>query len=174
MITKQLTSKNKQTGVVLVVSLIMLLLLTLIGVTGTQVTTLEEKMAGNSRDQNVAFQAAEATLVEAETFILTQLSTGDATYNVGGGLLSSTQAEPADFFLAATWTGTNSVVTSDGFRDYFVNNSGLTIANPRYIIKRIGVIGSSPVRTAFRITARAQGISPGTQIILQEIFERTN
>jgi len=173
MMKKRIRPFNKQKGVVLVVSLIMLLLLTLIGITGVQVTSMEEKMAGNVRDQNIAFQAAESTLKEAETFILTQLSTGDATYNVGGGLLSSTQAEP-DFFLAATWTGTNSVVTSDGFRDYFVNNSGITIANPRYIIRRIGIVGSSPVRTAFRITARAQGISPGTQIILQEIFERTN
>ncbi|MFK5947321.1 MAG: PilX N-terminal domain-containing pilus assembly protein, partial [Methylococcales bacterium] len=56
----RVTPLNKQTGVVLVVSLIMLLLLTLIGITGTQVTSLEEKMAGNARDQNIAFQAAES------------------------------------------------------------------------------------------------------------------
>lgn len=37
-----------QSGVVLVISLIMLLALTLIGVTGSRVTSLEEKMAANS------------------------------------------------------------------------------------------------------------------------------
>jgi len=37
----------------------MLLLLTIIGITGIQVSGLEEKMAGNSRDQNLAFQSAE-------------------------------------------------------------------------------------------------------------------
>lgn len=44
------------------ISLIMLLLLTLIGVTGSQVTGLEEKMAGNMKDRNIAFQAAESAL----------------------------------------------------------------------------------------------------------------
>lgn len=38
-----ITLVNRQTGVVLVVSLIMLLLLTIIGLTGTQVTSMEEK-----------------------------------------------------------------------------------------------------------------------------------
>ena len=48
-----------QSGVVLPISMIMLLLLTLIGITGSHVTGLEEKMAGNSRNYNLAFQAAE-------------------------------------------------------------------------------------------------------------------
>jgi len=47
------------------ISLIMLLLLTLIGVTGSQVTGLEEKMAGNMKDRNIAFQAAESALRDA-------------------------------------------------------------------------------------------------------------
>ena len=55
-----------QSGAVLPISLIMLLLLTLIGVTGSQMTGLEEKMAGNMRDRNIAFQAAEAALRDAE------------------------------------------------------------------------------------------------------------
>lgn len=55
-----------QSGVVLVVSLIILLALTLIGVTSSNVTGLEVKMAANSKDQNIAFQAAEAALRAAE------------------------------------------------------------------------------------------------------------
>jgi len=55
-----------QSGAVLVIGLIMLLLLTLIGVTGSQVTGLEEKMSGNIRDRNIAFQAAESALRDAE------------------------------------------------------------------------------------------------------------
>lgn len=58
--------RKSQSGIVLVVSLIMLLLLTLIAVTGMQTTGLEEQMAGNMRDSNLAFQAAEAALVEGE------------------------------------------------------------------------------------------------------------
>jgi len=172
--TNNITSKNKQTGVVLVVSLIMLLLLTLIGVTGTQVTTLEEKMAGNSRDQNVAFQAAEATLIEAENFILLP-STNTATFTGSGGLLGQMNAEP-NYFSANTWISANSAATT-GFGGNFVNNNGTNIADPRYIIKRIAFIpasGGVSARSIFKITARAQGLNPGTQVVLQEIFERTN
>jgi len=170
---KTITPLKKQSGVVLVVSMIMLLLLTLIGVSGSQVTGQEEIMAGNARDQNVAFQAAESTLLEAETFILTN-STASSTYSGAGGLLDEDDNEPG-FFDSATWTDANSASTSNGFGGNFVNNAGTAIADPRYIIKKIGTIPlTSPVETAFRITARAQGISPGTQIVLQEIFVRTD
>ncbi|NOS73875.1 MAG: hypothetical protein HOP36_04915, partial [Methyloglobulus sp.] len=57
---------KSQSGVVLIISLIMLLLLTLVGLTGMQNIGLEEKMAGNMRDSNLAFQAAESALVAGE------------------------------------------------------------------------------------------------------------
>ena len=60
-----------QSGAVLIISLIMLLLLMLIGTTSMQSTSLEEKMAGNSRDQNLAFQSAEAALRAGEARIET-------------------------------------------------------------------------------------------------------
>jgi Tfp pilus assembly protein PilX len=67
MMKKSLIIKiQRQTGVVLVISLILLLALTLIGVTGSNVTGLEEKMAGNNKDVNLAFQAAESALRFAE------------------------------------------------------------------------------------------------------------
>lgn len=55
-----------QSGAVLIISLIMLLLLTLIGTSSMQTTSLEEKMAGNFRDRNLAFQAAESAIRDAE------------------------------------------------------------------------------------------------------------
>lgn len=48
------------------ISLIILLLMTIIGVSAMQSTTLQEKMAGNLRDSNIAFQAAESALRDAE------------------------------------------------------------------------------------------------------------
>ena len=56
----------RQKGAALVVSLILLLIMTIIGVTSLRTTTLEEKMAGNMRDKSLAFQAAEAALRDAE------------------------------------------------------------------------------------------------------------
>jgi type IV pilus assembly protein PilX len=54
---------------VLVVSLIVLLVMTLIGITSMQTTVLEERMAGNLRDRNLSFQAAEAGLQLALSYV---------------------------------------------------------------------------------------------------------
>ncbi len=52
----------KQTGAVLVISLLMLLVMTLIGVTAMSTATLEEKMAANSQYTNMSFQASESAV----------------------------------------------------------------------------------------------------------------
>lgn len=62
-------SRSTQKGVALFVSLMMLILVTILGVTGVRMVSLEEKMAGNSYDRNLAFQAAEAALREAEKYV---------------------------------------------------------------------------------------------------------
>jgi type IV pilus assembly protein PilX len=56
----------RQNGATLVVSLLILLVLTVLGLASMQMTRLEERMAGNSRDVNLAFQGAEAGLRDAE------------------------------------------------------------------------------------------------------------
>lgn len=65
-----ISNRNAQNGVVLVTGLIFLVVLTILGITAMQMSTFEEKMAGNSRDGNLAFQAAEAALRDAEKDIL--------------------------------------------------------------------------------------------------------
>lgn len=57
---------RSQRGAILVVALMFLVLLTIVGVSSISSTTLEEKMAGNARDQQIAFQAAESALRDAE------------------------------------------------------------------------------------------------------------
>ena len=49
--------------------MLLLLVLTIIGVTVMQMSRMQERMAGNSRDVNLAFQAAEGALRAAEQFI---------------------------------------------------------------------------------------------------------
>jgi Tfp pilus assembly protein PilX len=56
--------RSRQHGAVLFISLIMLVLLTLIGITAMQVTLLQERMAGGFRVQHQAFEAAESSLKE--------------------------------------------------------------------------------------------------------------
>lgn len=63
---------NKQQGIVLVVSLIMLLMMTLLGLSAMKTSLMEEKMAGNSRDLTLAFHATETALRDAEMWIANQ------------------------------------------------------------------------------------------------------
>lgn len=58
-----------QSGAVLIVALIILLLLSIIGVSGMRGVGLQENMAGNLRDGNLALQASEAALREGENYV---------------------------------------------------------------------------------------------------------
>lgn len=72
-------SGAEQQGATLAIVLIFLVLVTLVGVTGMTTTTLEEKMAGNLKDQNLAFQAAESGLRDAKLDISGGVVPGAAT-----------------------------------------------------------------------------------------------
>ncbi len=56
---------NKQQGIVLVVALLILVVMTVLGVSMLSTSTLEERMAGNIQAKNVTFQAAESCIREA-------------------------------------------------------------------------------------------------------------
>lgn len=58
---------KKQQGSVLIVSLILLLILTITGVSSINNIGMNERMAGNYKDHDLAFQAAEAALFAGET-----------------------------------------------------------------------------------------------------------
>ena len=57
---------SKQSGVVLFVALILLLILSLLGVTAARMQTVEERMARNDHNREISAQAAEAALRAAE------------------------------------------------------------------------------------------------------------
>lgn len=57
-----MSSVSSQRGAVLIVALLLLTIMTLIGITAMNRTVLEERMAGNLSDRNLAFQAAESGL----------------------------------------------------------------------------------------------------------------
>jgi type IV pilus assembly protein PilX len=63
---------RRQQGSILLVSLIILLVLTILGVTTLSSVAMEERMAGNLRDGDLAFQAAEAALRVGENWLAPQ------------------------------------------------------------------------------------------------------
>ena len=64
-------NSSTQSGVVLFVALILLLILSLLGVTAARMQTVEERMARNEGNRQVGAEAAEAALRSAETGVVT-------------------------------------------------------------------------------------------------------
>jgi Tfp pilus assembly protein PilX len=59
----QIRTQPRQTGIALVTSLIIMMILTILGVTVMNMTSLEEKMAFNTQDRYMARYLAESTVV---------------------------------------------------------------------------------------------------------------
>lgn len=57
-----MTSRAPQRGMALLVSLMLLLLLTVIAISAANMSSVQQRMATNSQNQNVAFQASESGL----------------------------------------------------------------------------------------------------------------
>ena len=159
-------------GSVLIVSMLILLVLTLIGVTAMGTSALEEKMAGNSRDQNQAFQAAEVVLRDSEKFIDGVVST--AGFNGTHGQYAA--GSNPDIFNSATWSSTTS-------KAYSGTLSGVNTP-PRYIVEVVSSTGQTSamtenaygessgegVITNFRITARGTGGTDNAEVLLQSFY----
>ena len=172
-----LKTQHRQRGVVLIVSLIMLLVVTLVAVSSMQGTVLEEKMAGNAKDRNLAFQTTESALREAETYIDGLVSLG--SFNGSAGLFGLTDVQPY-YALASTWSdATQHVVAAADYGSYDA---------PRYFIKQFTVVkgtegamnmsgygdnkGTGDV-TIFKITGRGTGgNTDSAEVILRTHYGR--
>jgi type IV pilus assembly protein PilX len=171
-------ARNRQRGIALFISLVLLLLMTIIGISAVQTTSLEERMARNTHDSVLAFQAAEVALRSAETFLRTSInSTAGFTTAGTNGLWRAAQYNEAErWTLANIWTGASSVQVPNAISN--VN------AQPRYIIEWVATVqraenpylqGSSYATLfdrieIFRITARGVGGSTNAQVVLQSTF----
>ena len=102
---RSVATRSRQSGAVLVVSLVILLVVTMLAISSMQSSSLEERMAGNTNDRNLAFQSTESALREAEVFVEGISSLGNFTGSAG--LFGRTDAEPS-YADAATWSSTRS------------------------------------------------------------------
>jgi len=60
--TAEFEGQHKQRGAVLITALVLLVILTMLGLSSMTTNTMEERMAANSQEKNRAFQAAETGL----------------------------------------------------------------------------------------------------------------
>ena len=176
-VKNQLTQRSHQGGAVFIVSLVILLIITMLAVGGMQSSLLEEKMAGNVSDRNLAFQSTESAVREAEVFIEGIVSLGD--FDGSAGLHSRTDIEPS-YYSASTWSDSSDHVVAD--TDFGAYDS------PRYFIKHFTTVtgtegslnmsgygdnkGTGDV-TIFKITARGTGASAeSAEVILRTQYGR--
>ncbi len=172
-----------QQGVALIMALVFLVLLTILGLTALNTTSLEEKMAGNVKDKNAAFQAAEAGISGAESWLYNKIDRPQPNSSAGVYLYDSTAASAP--WETVNWSSTSNLVVYPNNPDQTVSG-GLTKVNtqPKYIVEDMGdytFSGDSlniPAsykgkgKTILRITAQGTGGTDAAVAMIQVTYGR--
>ena len=142
---------NRERGVVLIIGLIMLMIITIISVAAIRTTTTDEKIAGNARDRDRAFQAAEAAVRSCLARVT--VKPVPATVRI---------VTPSVVGTAPVWENAGHWA-DDATTSYAVDSIDTTLAsNPRCLIERFSIDPPS-----YRVTGRAVGGSADTIVMLQ-------
>lgn len=190
--------KSSQQGVVLVVTLVLLLVLTVLGMTAVRTTFLEERMARHSFDRAIAMESAEAALRAGERWLdgldllpheqdCGEAGSGncvdiavldDAERLNFGGTAEQYFADAVEKFTLAQWQQHGQFIDDD-------NNSVADIPAgsgeaPRYFIREVRFIpdslnrghGRPPGRYLYEITAIGFGSNSDVQVLLQSTYIR--
>jgi len=181
----------RERGVSLVLTLVLMLATLGLGVAVMGVNVMEERMIASTKDRDLALQAAEAGLRDAEQDIASNVSPSTAfTDSCTNGLctppsqrdaLASLASSPVDDAgLGFDWSSDANV------RIYGQYTGGAQFPSvaqqPRYVIEKFSylgtpagesvVLGAEPTApgVGYRITARATGARPETVVVLQSIY----
>lgn len=173
---------TKQNGVALFISLVLLLVLTIVGVSSVQTTSLEVRMARNHHDSTLAFQAAESALRDAE-ILIEGLADTTAFDNAGPLYDVADMNQAPRWEQANVWTGGNS---AEAATDMEV--AGVTLAAPsRYIVEHAATViieenayqlddpyavSTNNRIEMFRITVRGVGGSNNANVTIQSGYGR--
>lgn len=171
---------RREQGAVLFIGLVFLLILTMLGISAMSINTLEERMAGNSRDLNLAFQAAESGLRDAELDILNNISPA-SSFDVSctNGLCLP---PPSSTPLAQSINWSDTSITREYGAYTGTGPLKLVSAQPRYIIEVLPALPASPGQSiatgikpasggvAYRISALGIGGRSESRVILQSLF----
>lgn len=167
--------RRQQGGFVLVVSLLMIVILSIIGITGMSGSNIEEKVVRNTKNQDVAFQAAESAVRDAEVYITSIAS--PSAFNGTHGLYASTSTNP-DYTLAASWgttvsvTAATSIPSSASAGRYYIKlmttiSSG---ASSEGNVTGYGETMAGGTVTVFKITARGTGATSDSQAFIESYY----
>jgi type IV pilus assembly protein PilX len=183
-----------QTGMSLFPALMFLLVLAVLGVSAMNSSLMQEKMVSNTKDQNLAFQAAEAALRDAEADVARNTAVWTPTsftFSCAAGLCTppSTWPTPSSSDISKVIDWTNSGLT----RTYGSQTAAPPLpdvaAQPEYVIERIPPPPGLPVAPgssigmgcgascaslgggfSYRVTVLATGARPETRVVLQSTY----
>lgn len=165
---------RKQTGAALIVSLILLVIMTVLGLAALRGITQEERMATYSLDRSLAFQATEAALREVEQLVESNKPMPTSGCSAVSGLMSCAPPVATDTprWLDDTFASWTSIAAPVG--------TGSLKVTPQYFVEYLG--GDFECRPGegtatgitcrrYRITARSQdGTSTRSFVMLQSIY----
>lgn len=156
-----------QSGATLLVGLIMVLLISIIGLSAIRGSGLQEQMAGNMRDKQLAFQSSEAALRQAEA------AATPGAIGAQAGFEDSLDKSGLAFWQdLANW---------DSFGTQYIGTIDQVSQPPRYLVEEVtffssGLEGSavdlaSPlakdIERRYRVTSHAAGGSTDARVIVQ-------
>lgn len=166
--------KTNQHGMALIISLILLAVISIIGLAGIQTTSMQEVMSANHYDRELAFQAAETALREAEVRVATDAD--DFQNDCSSALCAPLPPQNAQWQTATS-------------------NLGALVNPPQFYIERMGfgtgsATGSEPSQGAdslqyggsvdsgtptsafYRVTARSAVEEGRASVVLQTMVVR--
>lgn len=177
----QLPTFKQQRGVVLAVSLIMLLLITTLAVSGMQASTMEERMASNSRNSNIAFQLAETALRQGESVIESSSNSKSISKAAELKVFSDTEGSiPAygadcfielgskDFSKPSTW---DSACNYIGEADDVADKSAQFFIEYVFAQNKADDDGYERQECVYQITARGYGADANSYTTLQSTYK---
>jgi len=165
-----------QHGAALVTSLVILLVLTVLGISAMKSSNLQENIVGNLRDHELAIQAADSALTDAENKLSVPTATVPIPNSTGTyGVINPRGVLPdlanSAYDTSTVWNGTNNKTIA-------ISLQGLS-SNPSYVIEfEQSVIDNldpesrakGKGRYYYRITSRGFGASPNSAVLLQEVY----
>jgi len=129
--------RSAQRGAALIVALILLVVITLVGLAAIGTTLLQNKMAGNQYDRQIAFQSAEAALrvaaaqLQADPTMVTR-DCSSATSSVCSGNPFNDGVPAADVYTVPKAAGSGSN------NDTAFDPGSLAAGQPQYVIEFMG------------------------------------
>lgn len=170
------TPLQRERGVALIISLILLTLMSLIGMASVRAISKEERMVAQTFDRSVAFQAAESALREAEGWV--ELAgrpspAANANCSMMGAVIQVMTCGSLATPTVPRWISSSFT----DWADATVVGTGTLSLTPEYFVEYLGgtfpcsldSVGPATCKR-YRISARANAGDGRATVILQSIY----